>query len=236
MNRMGGLSGLTIGIPFVPPPPDPAVIIDPYWESVVLYTRMEADPPVDLSQSAHTFVNETGGASLDTSVFRFGAGSGLFDGTANASFSTADSDEWNLSNQPFTIEMWCRPDIVTGEDSLLTHYLTSPNKQFQLQRNGTDIRFTYSTTGSDDVVITYTGAMPTASVWYHLVLERDNSGLLRLYVNGKIHNVITDLSAVTIYTGATAELFIGGRDFGTSLTWDGNIDEVRITTGVARYA
>jgi len=37
---------------------------DPYWDNVVLLTRMDVNPPVDISNSAHT-LTKGAGASVD---------------------------------------------------------------------------------------------------------------------------------------------------------------------------
>jgi hypothetical protein len=196
---------------------------------------MEADPPIDLSLSGHVFTNGGGGASLDNTNFRFGAGSGDTDGTANAVWHTPDSDDWTMGNQPFTMEAMVRPSTLSGTDIFLSHYETSNNKQFQWSRATQAFRITYSTTGANDVTVDYASAFPTANIWYHAVLERDAYNIMRGYINGKLIGV-TDLTGVTWYESAASRLFISGRDFGTGNEWNGQIDEVRITKGIARYA
>lgn len=207
---------------------------DPLWEYVVLYTRMEADPPTDLSQYGHTFTNSGGGASLNTTDFRFGSGSGDFDGTANADFWAADHAAFDMTNQPFTIELWVRPNTQASSDIAVSHYNTSPNKQWQLTFvSGNPIRFVYSKSGTDDFVNDSGTVSLTNNNWYHIAIDRDESSILRTYLDGKIVGVF-DLTGET-FASPASRFHISGRDFGTGNEWDGEIDEVRITVGKNRY-
>jgi hypothetical protein len=72
---------------------------------------------------------------------------------------------------------------------------------------------------------------PTAGAWYHIAADRDASNVLRLYVNGA---VVASATVAATFFNSTRVLYIGNEG-GTLSLWQGQIDEVRITKGVARY-
>lgn len=77
------------------------------------------------------------------------------------------------------------------------------------------------------------GPITSTSTWYHLAVDRDSSGNLRLHIDGAMAHKATGVAGALF--NSTASLLIGARS-GPSLYWNGHIDEVRVTKGVARYA
>ena len=155
-------------------------------------------------------------AQLSTAQSKFGVSSLLLDGTNDYVESTSDVD---LTSGNFTIDMWIRPDSVTGYHGLwqsgtganiYSAYLIG--NKVQLTVNGSTIIFQSSTAIS-------------TGVWTMLSFEREGN-THRLYINGTLEE-----------TGATPNrpddgLFsIGENGFGD---FDGYIDELRVST-VARY-
>jgi hypothetical protein len=155
-------------------------------------------------------------AQLSTAQSKFGVSSLLLDGTNDYVESTSDVD---LTSGDFTIDMWIRPDSVTGYHGLwqsgtganiYSAYLIG--NKVQLTVNGSTIIFQSSTAIS-------------TGVWTMLSFEREGN-THRLYINGTLEE-----------TGSTPNrpddgLFnIGENGFGD---FDGYIDELRVST-VARY-
>ena len=155
-------------------------------------------------------------AQLSTAQSKFGVSSLLLDGTNDYVESTSDVD---LTSGDFTIDMWIRPNSVTGYHGLwqsgtganiYSAYLIG--NKVQLTVNGSTIIFQSSTAIS-------------TGVWTMLSFEREGN-THRLYINGTLEE-----------TGSTPNrpddgLFnIGENGFGD---FDGYIDELRVST-VARY-
>lgn len=233
MNRMGGLSGFNVG--FVIPFSGPEQVNDPFWQNVVLYTRMEANPPIDLSISAHTFT-DVGAAGLDTTNFRFGAGAGDFDGTDTSRFRSVDSSDWDFGDQPFTVECWCRPDTISVAQRVLSLYGDggSNDKAWFLGfGSGNNASFTYSTDGSADTVLNTSGFTLVVNQWIHIVAQRDEVNDLRIFVNGE-QVAVANMGSDSIFN-PSIQFNISGRENATEEAFNGQIDEVRITKGIARY-
>lgn len=233
ISSMGGISGDGEGAAAAGPSPEQ--VDDPFWQNVVLYTRMEADPPIDLSISAHTFT-DVGAAGLDTTNFRFGGGAGDFDGTATSRFRSVDSSDWDFGDQPFTVECWCRPDTISVAQRVLSLYGDggSNDKAWFLGfGSGNNASFTYSTDGSADTALNTSGFTLVVNKWIHLAAQRDEVNDLRIYVNGE-QVAVSNMGTDAIFN-PSIQLNISGRENATEETFNGQIDEVRITKGVARY-
>ena len=71
-------------------------------------------------------------------------------------------------------------------------------------------------------------AVLTPNTWFHVALTRA-SGTARLFFNGNVHASIANTSNLT-----GSNLVVGGI-YNTSFLYDGYIDDLRITKGVARY-
>lgn len=70
-----------------------------------------------------------------------------------------------------------------------------------------------------------------ANQWYHVAITRQ-SGTVRFYLNGNLE--WTDSSATGAMYNSTAPIHIGRSQLSTRYM-NGNIDDFRITSGVARY-
>jgi hypothetical protein len=218
-----------------------SVLGDPSWSNVVLLTYLDDATPLDESNSAHTLTPDTG-AALDTTVKRFGAASFDFDNTSAANIAAADSADWTLGQQ-FTIEVWVYWPSVTGlvDEVVVSHFNPTGNQKawFFGWRNsdpGTaSLRFRFSGDGSSTTTIL--GAWsPSAATWYHIAVTRDSSNDIRLFVDGTQVGGTTNNSSAIF--ASSAALRIGNvqvADDTGSLPFSGNIDDLRITKGVARY-
>ena len=67
------------------------------------------------------------------------------------------------------------------------------------------------------------------NTWYHLALTRQGS-TLRLFVNG----VLDGSATYSTSTSGAANQYVGGFVTG-GFSFNGNLDDVRYTTGLARY-
>ncbi len=103
--------------------------------------------------------------------------------------------------------------------------------QFPGGSSGSALTFQYSLNGTSATTVT-TSFTPSLNTWYQIAVDRDVSGVIRVYAGGVVVGTATDASA--FFTNATAITVGTGNANGSPFT--GYIDEVRVTKGIARYA
>lgn len=165
------------------------------------------------------------GASISTTKSRFGAGSLALNGSGQYA-SIPDNTDFGFGTGDFTIEMWVYPvdnnnyrtliSVGTHMDGLIWRMCTEGN---QLWFNGTAWNW-----GASNVPL---------NRWSHLALVR-NSGTIKVYINGT-ESLSVSGGAAAGNLGSSRAVSIGA--YGSSETFNGYIDEIRITKGVgaARY-
>jgi len=182
----------------------------------------------DNSASNHTFT--TGGGSLTTTNPKFGTAS--LTSAGSLYISSPDSADWFFGSGQFTVETWIYPtSAISGVRSVIAQF-GGPASQlgWNLAFNGNTLNFFYSTTGTDNPVVTgsYT---PTLNTWVHIAADRDASNVLRVYAGGSV--VASGTVSATFFD--SNRILVVGNDGGVSRGFVGQIDEVRITKGLARY-
>jgi hypothetical protein len=208
---------------------------DPNFASVVLLCHFDgADGATNCVDSTgrHT-VTGNSNSKLSTAEKKFGTAS-LAQSLTN-SVNSADSADWSLGAGQFTVECWGRRSgaLTTNLSVLVCQWGTAGNHSWILFLSSTDgLAFGYSTTGSNIVVINNPSySMPT-NQWVHYAADRDASNVIRVYADGV---VVGSATAAVTFKDSTLQLMIG-NDAGITRQWSGNIDDLRITKGVARYA
>jgi hypothetical protein len=207
---------------------------DPYFANVVLLLHCDgvngATTLTDASP-AHRSVTCNGNQHLTTAQFKFGTASLDCVQTGNGRASAADSADWLFGAGQFTVECFVRPTLaLSGVRGLVAQFGGSTDLGWFFGFNGNTLNFFYSTTGTDNPVVTgaYT---PTLNQWAHVAADRDASNVLRVYADGVV--IASSTVSATLFNSSRV-LSISNDDNGTrALT--GQIDEVRITKGVARY-
>jgi hypothetical protein len=189
---------------------------------------------IDSSASAHT-ITANGNAQIDTSVKKFGTGSGAFNGSS-AYLTISDSDDFNFGSGDFTIDLWLylntsgsyrimAQQSTSDDDYMINWYIASDNI----------LRLLYSTNGSswDNASDTNGSIALTVLTMNHIALVRNGSGIQQ-YVNGILDKTWT-IGTASLHNSAT-ELWIGAGQYGGGSSFlNGNIDEIRISKGIARY-
>jgi hypothetical protein len=175
-----------------------------------------------------------GNSQISTAQSKFGGASILFDGTGDYLSSPSTSD-FAFGTGDFTIECWAYRS--TGNDNGILQISSTAGG---LQANVTT-NLVIGSWNSARVYIqannTYyisTSITNTVNTWNHYALVR-SSGVTKLYFNG---NLVTDIGtsgAITDTTNYTGTYLAIGGYYSTSYLWNGYIDELRITKGVARY-
>ncbi len=154
------------------------------------------------------------------------------------------STDWNLSSansDQFTVECWVRFSAIGGTTQVLFGAsFTVIQWYLAMTPAGThELRFGYSLAAGGTGSVTSTGAAFTTGIWYYVAADKDAAGKIRLYrgvAGGHADMIGSATPANSAFDPTGDELNIGQIGlFGTNdLT--GNLDEIRITKGIARYA
>lgn len=216
------------------------IATDPHFANVLLLCGFEdtdgSTSFVDESSYART-LTAIGNGQIDTADFKFGASSYLGDGTTDG-VSVPDSADWNFTGE-FTIECWFKVDsseLNTQTKGLITHRASSAEHAWSCGYSTTPggLVNVFSTWRVGGALSTISGTSNLAkNTWHHGAWDRDSGGTIRNYINGTMDGSVSkagtldDFAAVVLAIGCYSNT--GASAFG----W---IDEVRITTGVARYA
>ena len=187
----------------------------------------------DSSPSSKT-VTAVGDAQVSTSSPKFGTGSLLLDGTGDY-ITLADSSDWNFADANFTIEMFVKFSSLTGAQYLWIHSSSSTNYS-TIVWNGTTWSFAVYVSNVDQLNTGLLNLADTLAIntWYHVAIVR-NGSTWTFYRDGVVKGTTTAIFTYPNYT----DLFVFGTDYfdgsdhGSSVT--GNLDEIRVSNGVARY-
>lgn len=200
---------------------------DPYGSSVSLLLHGDGTNGsttfTDSSRNNLT-VTATGNAQISTAQKKFGTGSISFDGTGDY-VSTPDTAVLQLGTGNFTIEFWVYLNAV--ELKAFMGKGASGSTGWAIGMNGSgNVLFYYGNTS-----FASSGAL-TTSTWTNITVVREGTGSnqTKIYING------TNDGAATVSTdfNQTDTMYIGSGRGGNG-QFNGYIDELRITKGVARY-
>ena len=211
--------------------PTPVPTSDPYYANVVLLMHMDQAngslSPVD--QKGHVMTSAAT-IPITTAQFKFGSGSANQTSLGGA-ITTPDSADWEFGTGQFTVEAWIRNTTApTTFTSVLAHWGVAPERGWFFGFNGNQLIFLYSSTGSDAPVGAQGVYVPTLNGWDYIAATRDISNLITVRANGALIGSNTNAAA---FWNANAPLYIG-NDSTNGRGFLGQIDEVRITKGIAR--
>lgn len=215
--------------------PSTAVVKDPYFANVTLLAHMNgADASVvftDSSASAKT-ITTFGDAQIDTAQSKFGGSSGLFDGTGDY-LTVPDSSDWPNGTGEWTMECWIKL-ASTGNQAIInqSNVGAAASSAFILFIGsggpGTGI---YVTNGGGSWDKGASANITLDTAWHHVAAARTGD-TLKFFWDGT-EKASTALGAGYSINNCTRVLEIGQQ--AGSYLFVGSMDEVRITTGIARY-
>jgi hypothetical protein len=193
----------------------------------VLLMHMNGD--VSDATGRHTPVN-VGGVTFDGAVKKFGSASANFSGTLTDYITIPASIDFAFGQEDFTIDLWVYHDVTGNaraymmQDDGVTSWALGRNSSgrytFQLVYGGSNVVYLFSRKA-------YTYGVGT---WVHVALVRKGIKWT-IFVDGE-PSVAQQSGAHVPYVDST--LYIG--QYSTSANpFDGKIDEVRISKGIARW-
>jgi hypothetical protein len=199
--------------------------LDPYFSSVSLLLHMNGSNGSTTftdSSSNGLAIAATGNAQISTTQSKFGNASGNFDGSGD--YLTVNNSSVNIAaSQDFTWEAWIYPlslggykcIVKNGDSSTGTPHLYLSNSLLILWESNSS-KIAHQT----NVVV---------NQWQHVALVRAGN-VSRIYLDG-----ISSSDAYSWSASTSNILTIGSDAGGIGQDFNGYIDEVRVTKGVARF-
>jgi len=168
-----------------------------------------------------------GSAQINTSVVKYGTGSISFNGTTSY-LNFPNNTYYAFGTSNFTIEAWVYPNSVTALQSLIDTRSTA-TATTGILISITALGFISVTVNNAILFTSSTGI--TISAWTHVAVVK-NGSTITLYLNGT--KPLT--GSGTSSTSLTDQFLRLGASAGTAANfYNGYLDEVRITNGIARY-
>lgn len=214
---------------FIPPVREhPTEWGDQYWNETVLNCNFNT-AITDSSISANV-LTANGNAVISITQKKYGAGSAYFDGSGDFLSLPASSD-FAFGAANFTVEGWVYTATTSGLGAIIglaNGSAANSNYAFQLLRNGSQWQFNVFS-GST----AYGSAVGALSIntWYHIAMVRSGNSLYA-FVDGALIQT-TSITGVTLNAPSGAVAHIGQVQ--GYHPWNGYIDSLRVTKGVARY-
>lgn len=206
--------------------------INPDWADVASLLHFDG------TDGSTTFVDETGrtwtaanGARIETDFSQFGGASGWFEnvpgsGSENGSrISTPDHADLRFGTGNWTVEGWFRPKAPgLGFGAFFRKGQNTANG-LQLAVTPTQLTLRANTFTDTNVAVSL-----SSSAFTHVAFVR-NGGNVLFFVGG----VLVHTAARSFDHSSTDPLLIGSVTGDTRYSYNGMIDELRITKGVALY-
>ena len=216
--------------------------------SVSLLLSMEgSDSTVVDSSSSPKTITAYYGATTSATRAKFGTKSLYLNGTTFGSapyLSVPYSSEFDLSTGDWTVECWAYATALNANNNLfaITNTGSSYAQVTVVPQSDGSAYFLTQGSGGDWLDTTLAAAGSFAlNTWQHVAAVRAGN-VFRLYVNGTSVVSFTAASSLSSGSGVStiaARLGNGSATTGNSSagsqTWQGYIDEFRVTKGVARY-
>lgn len=209
---------------------------DPYFASTALLLPMTASFS-DISPSPKS-VSVYGNAAISSAQSKWGSSSGFFDGSGDY-LEIPDHVAFRPEYNSFTIEMWVRPAAIGSAMTLFAKRNTNDSINYRLYITASGM---LEFASNNPATIT-TSAPLIAGQWQHVAISKVYGpqdrygpytlGRARLFVNG------TPLAEADTagyqYINGDAECSIGRGSATIPDYFSGHIQDVRFTTGIARY-
>lgn len=200
---------------------------DPHFDFVSCL--MHFDGPnngLRIYDERHNAVTVAGNAKLTTAQSKFGGSSLDLDGTGDYVYMPGSS-AFAFGNGDFTLEVFIRTAV--GNKALIDRYAGGDVTTYQLFINSSGLLAWYA----ESMVLTATTGDVRGIDWKHVAVSRE-SGVLRMFVDGEVVGSVADSRN---YSNTDTALAIGAQRNNRNASYDfnGQIDEFRITKGVARY-
>jgi hypothetical protein len=177
-----------------------------------------------IDQTARNDVITVGSSQVSTSIAKYGSGSMYFDGSSGYLVIPSNTF-FDFGVSDFTIESWVYFSSFPSYAPIVTRW--SPNQWYLAVWNGNSVHYY----GNGNSILTASYSFSTGT-WYHIALCR-SAGTTRIFVNG---SQAASGSDTTNYSAGTSPVTVGVTSTAVNTQlFNGYIDDLRITNGIARY-
>ena len=201
-----------------------SILDDPHWDNVVALLHFDSD---FMDEKGNLIIRQT--AAMIAEDGRF---SGCLDLNHSSRYIRSEPFDHGIGTDDFTLECWIKISSFIGDDDVQifdcrrTGYGTAQNGLFYITPAARKLAYwngkVYGNTG--------VSILPSDE-FIHIAYARE-SGQLRAFVGGKLQ--WSESMPAALRSGFPANI---GCNFSPTPIkgWNGYIDELRITKGVARY-
>lgn len=216
--------------------PSNAVVSDPYFSSVVLLAHMNGSGASFVDSSSYARTLTAFGNSTQTTGQKFGSACGSFDGTGDY-VTAADSSDFAFGSGDFTIEGWINTSSIAAGNKVVLGQWTSgagANQSWLVERDTATLNFYWSSSGSAQAAGSpkAIGTL-TTTTWIHFAVVRSGTSLM-CFLNGTQTGTPRNIGTDSLFD-SNRTVDIGGYSFSGGSDFEGLLDDIRITKGVARY-
>jgi hypothetical protein len=171
-----------------------------------------------------------GDAKVNTAIKKYGAGSITFDGNGDYLITNAPSTETtNLGSGDFTVELWVYFNGVSSVQTFVDWRDASTVAAYPLLVLNSDATILWSHSNNTRI----TSSPISANTWYHVAVCRAG-GQTKLFINGTQSGSTYSDSTTYLTTSGAPRIGIDRRA-APSYYFNGYIDDLRISKGLARY-
>lgn len=204
--------------------------VDSYFSNVVLLMHFDgANNSVAFTDIKNNQITVNGDTKIDTTESKFGGSSAYFDGSGD--YLAIGSNDLNLESSDFTAELFINFSSLVGDRGLFSKFETNGGFNGYIFRwNGTELRF--SAGHGTELSAANFAWNPSINTWYHLAVVR-NSTTITIFADG-ISLGTLNLSS-NIINSVVSPFVIGFAQTVSASDFNGYIDDLRITKGIARY-
>lgn len=209
---------------------------DPHFDKVVFLSGFNAPNAGTVFRDEsknRAAITTVGNAQGGTAQSVFGGSSLLLDGTGDY-LTVPYSTDFNFDAE-FTIEARIFATTVPTNKLIASFYGDASNKAWAFGWELGIFYFWFFNGAGTERDTSYSFSNAT-STWFAMCADRDAAGKIRLYQDGVMKASATWTDATRVPPGAANTLGIGSIVVNGNYDWPGNLDELRITKGKARYA
>jgi hypothetical protein len=204
---------------------------DPYFANVVSLLHMDgSDGSTTFTDVKGRAWTAAGNAQIDTAQSKFGGASGLFDGTGDY-VTTPNSTDFQFGTGDFTFEVWARLNTTAALQNCICW--TSASGPVQVIINdGAGKMGIYAQTSW----VIQNAVTQSTATWYHLAWTRSGNNW-RVFMDGvQQGSTVVDSRSLAAPNGVR-NIAIGAEVTAPSYSqfYNGWLDDLRVTKGVARY-
>lgn len=163
--------------------------------------------------------------------------SNYFDGSGDYISTPTPGTNFQFGTGNWTIEAWIFPSGTGTTQTIFQIYGTTIDN-LNLQLNGTSKAIFADIRGTNQTLVTATSSvLVTMNAWNHIVLTRDSTTTIKIYVNGSL-GATQSIASTTTFTDTqfSGNPTIGAKTNSVGNYFTGYISNLRVVSGSAVYS